>query len=96
MGKLHRAPAGSEIRLVHTPHALHVASQGLHQAGRQHGAAVLVSLAATHRDAALLQVQIPPLRGRLRLDPQPQRLHEPQATAIEQLGHQGLLSIAMT
>ena len=62
------------------PHSLAV--------GRQHGAPVLVSLAAAHRDAVLLQVHI--------LDPQPQRLHEPQATAIQQLGRQGLRSIEMT
>ena len=35
--------------------ALHVPFQGLHQAGWQHGATVLVSLAAAHRDAVLLQ-----------------------------------------
>ena len=45
----------SEIRLVHKPHAMHVPIQGLHQAGRQHSAPVLVPITAAHRDAVLLQ-----------------------------------------
>jgi len=88
MGQLHSASAGSEIGLVHMPHTVHVPFQGLHQAGWQYGAPVLVSLAAAHRDAALLQVHS--------LDPQAGRLHGPQATAIQQLGHQGLCTIEMT
>ena len=52
---------------THTPHALKVPLQGLHQAQRQHGAPFLVSLAAAHCDAALLQVHIlgpqPPAPG---------------------------------
>jgi hypothetical protein len=78
------------------PNFFEMRHHGRLEALSKHSDSTLMALAIPNDNGGLINVHIPPLRGRLRLDPQAECLHKSQLTAVKNLTHQcrGVLQLA--
>ncbi len=76
IGHQHTAPASLQVTVMQAANPQQMLLQCWHQTHGQQGNPVLPPLSVAHGDLPPLEVDI--------LDPQPQGLHQPQATAIQE------------
>jgi hypothetical protein len=88
VGEIDRAVSGCQVFLVQALRLLQLPPQRLHQRMRQHAHPVLLPLPLTDGELEPGKVEV--------LDPQPDALHQPQPTAVEEARHQARCPVDMS